>query len=64
MNTIILRKGDIEITAENWAPVRKKPVLAIRRGNTATKYASFNSKEAAEEFMDILAAFVGAKEIK
>jgi hypothetical protein len=37
--------------------LRKKPVLAVTKGNCATKYASFNSEKAAEEFMNILCDF-------
>ena len=63
MNTIIIRKGDVEIVAESWAPMRKKPVLAIRHGAQSVKFASFNNEESAEQFMDLLAKFVGAKEV-
>ena len=63
MNTIILRKGDVEIVAESWEPIRKKPVLAIRHGVQSIKFASFNNEEAAKQFMDLLAQFVGAKEV-
>ena len=61
MRTIILRKGDVEIVAEDRAPLRKKPVLAIRHGVHSIKFAIFNNEAAAEQFMDLLAQFVGAK---
>lgn len=61
MNTIILRKGDVEIVAESWKPFRKKPVLAIRHGAQSVKLASFNDEYAAETFMEFLAKFVGAE---
>ena len=43
----------------SYLPRRKKPCLIIRKGNTITKYASFNDDQAAKEFMDILANFMG-----
>ena len=62
MKRISITNGDVEIVAESWAPMRKKPVLAIMSGTTCVKYASFNSEESAESFMNLLAQFVGAKE--
>lgn len=55
--SISITDGEIKIGAENWEPLRKKPVLAVTKGNCATKYASFNSEKAAEEFMNILCDF-------
>lgn len=57
--SISITDGETKIGAENWSPLRKKPVLAVTKGNCATKYASFNSEKAAEEFMNILCAFIG-----
>ena len=52
----------VEVGAFSMEPYRKKPCLCVRDGNVLTKYASFNSAEAAHEFMEILRAFVGAGE--
>lgn len=41
----------------------KKPCLYIVEGNCFIKYASFNNEECAREFMEILAEFIGIKEI-
>lgn len=57
--SISITDGEIKIGAENWSPLRKKPVLAVTKGNCATKYASFNNVKAAEEFMNILCDFFG-----
>ena len=45
-------------------PYRKKLCLVVERGNTLTKYATFNNEEAAYEFMDIFAEFIGAEKIE
>lgn len=44
-------------------PYRKKPCLVVMQGNEIVKYASFNNKEAAQEFMDIFAIFLNAERI-
>ena len=49
----------VKIRIEKWSDVRKKPVLAVERGNTITKYASFNNEHSAVEFAKILAEFIG-----
>lgn len=52
-----IKKGDTSIEAVTIS-VYKKPCLCITKGNVLTKYASFNSEEAAWEFMQLLAEFV------
>lgn len=41
---------------------RKKPVIAVIEGNEMTVCGSFNSKDAAEIFMEKLAKITGAVE--
>ena len=45
-------------------PNRKKLCLVVSSGNCITKYATFNNEEAACEFMDIFADFIGAERIE
>ena len=40
-------------------PYRKKLCLTVDDGNVLIKYATFNNEESAEEFMRILAEFMG-----
>ncbi len=54
---IKIKKGDTCIEAVTIHRY-KKPCLCITEGNVMTKYASFHSKEAAEEFMQLLAEFI------
>ena len=54
---IKIKKGDTSIEAVAVS-VYKKPCLCIAKGNTLTKYASFNGKAAAEEFMQLLKEFI------
>ncbi len=42
-------------------PQRTKPCLCVEKGNCLTKYATFNNDLAANDFMEILAEFVGAR---
>lgn len=60
-NIKTITNGKIQISAEYWPDIRKKPVLAVYDMNAATitKYASFNNAEAAEQFMNILCDFIG-----
>lgn len=56
--TKILCVKDLDISIEasdsTFQPMRKKPTLAIRKGNQVTKVASFNNLHSAEFFMDSL----------
>ena len=45
-------------------PYRKKLCLVVEEGNTLTKYATFNNEEAAYEFMDLFADFIGVERIE
>ena len=45
-------------------PHKKKPCLVVEEGNTITKYATFNNEEAAYEFMDLFADFIGVERIE
>jgi hypothetical protein len=60
-NIMTITNGKIQISAEYWPDVRKKPVLAVfdPEAATVTKYASFSNEEAAEQFMKILCDFIG-----
>jgi len=53
----------VSIGVETEMPYRKKPCLVVKKGNTGTKYASFNNMESAQEFMNIFAEFVGAEKL-
>ena len=56
-----ITNGKIQIGAEYWPDVRKRPVLVVfdPEAATVTKYASFNNEESAERFMKILCDFIG-----
>ena len=43
---------------------RKKPCLCVEKGNTCTVYGSFIDIDRANEFMNELAALVGARNDK
>jgi hypothetical protein len=60
-NIMTITNGKIQISAEYWPDVRKKPVLAVYDPDAATvsKYASFNNEESARLFMNILCDFIG-----
>ena len=51
-----ISRNGITVSVEDWGPWRKLPVLAVRiDGENATyKVASFNSKETAEWFCEIM----------
>lgn len=42
-------------TKTMFQPIRKKPCLYVREGNTIYKIASFNDDEAMEEFWRVMA---------
>lgn len=60
--TIIQDKHGRKICAMHF-PYRKKICLAIydKHTNAYIKVATFNNDEAADEFMEYLARFIGAK---
>ena len=59
------RAGDKEIfIGISLIPNRKKMCLVVKEGNTLTKYATFNNDEAAMDFMNIFAEFIGAEKIE
>ena len=60
-NIMTITDGKIQISAEYWPDVRKKPVLAVfdPEAGTISKYASFNNEECARQFMEILCDFIG-----
>lgn len=57
----VLTDGNVKIGAYTF-PDRKRPVLAVEKGNTITCYGHFNSAESAENFMRELAILVKAAE--
>ena len=57
----VLRKGEMEIGAFK-VPGHKKPMIGVMTGNHVVCYGSFQSEDAAEAFMELLADFVGAKQ--
>lgn len=59
----VLRKGEIKIGAFN-DPRRKKPLLGVMTGNRVVCYGNFQSEDAADAFMELLADFVGAEQEK
>ena len=60
-NIMTITDGKVQISAEYWPDVRKKPVLCVfdKDAGTLTKYASFNNEESARLFMEILCDFIG-----
>lgn len=58
------KHNGIMISVENWSPIRKKPVLAVRFDGESHVYkvASFNDETTANWFCDIMAEFLGIKE--
>lgn len=56
----VLRKGEIEIGAFK-VPRHKKPMIGVMAGNRVVCYGSFQSEDAADAFMELLADFVGAE---
>ena len=52
--------GETSIGAFKF-PDRKKPCLCVRKGNEIVVYGTFNSDEVANDFMNELGKFLGAK---
>ena len=63
---MVIRKGGISI-GPSQIPGRKNPSLVVMQqtgeGTIVKPYASFKSREDADEFMKILADFVGAIQV-
>lgn len=58
------RTGDRKLTiGVSDMPYRKKLCLVVEEGNMLTKYATFNNEEAAYQFMDLFADFMGVERI-
>ena len=60
MAKVITYGGDVEIGVHMF-PDRKKPCICVQKGNHITIYGTFNSIESADNFMNELADFLGAK---
>ena len=60
MIKMTLQKGNMKIGAF-LAPGKKKPMIGVMIDNQVICYGHFNSRQAADDFMDELAEFVGAK---
>ena len=58
----MITNGEISIGVIDMKPARKRPSLCVIQGNVITRYASFTSESAADEFMEILANLTGAEE--
>ena len=61
MPRVLTVDGSVKIGAYLFAD-RKKPSLCVEKGNTCTVYGSFISIDKANEFMNELAALVGARD--
>ena len=60
MAKVITYDGDTKIGAYMF-PDRKKPCICVQKGNQIAIYGTFNSIESADNFMNELADFHGAK---
>ena len=56
----VLTDGKTKIGAYHF-PDRKKPCLCIEEGNSIVVYGHFSTFEGAEEFIERLGEFVGAR---
>lgn len=63
MPRVLTVDGSVKIGAYSF-PDRKKPCICVEKGNTCAVYGSFIDRDRAEEFMDELAALVGAIDYK
>lgn len=59
MPRVLTVDGSVKIGAYRF-PDRKKPCLCVEKGNVCTVYGSFIDLDRANEFMNELAALVGA----
>ena len=53
--------GNRSIVVMDMSPARKRPSLCVIEGNTITRYASFTSEAAGDEFINILSTMIGAQ---
>ena len=60
MQKVITNGGDTKIGAYKFAD-RKKVCKKKKKGNEVTIYGTFNSEYGANNFMDELGKFIGAK---
>lgn len=63
MPRVLTVDGSVKIGAYSF-PDRKRPCLCVEKGNTCVVYGSFIDIDRAKEFMDELAALVGARNDK
>lgn len=63
MPRVLTVDGSVKIGAYRF-PDRKKPCLCVEKDNTCTVYGSFIDTDRANEFMNELAALVGARDDK
>lgn len=61
MPRVLTADGSVKIGAYLFSD-RKKPSLCVEKGNTCTVYGSFIDLDRANEFMNELAALVGARD--
>ena len=59
MPRVLTVDGSVKIGVYQF-PDRKKPCLCVEKGNTCTVYGSFIDTNRANDFMNELAALVGA----
>ena len=61
---MIFKFGDMYVSVEDWNPIRKKPVLAVRfeGESSAYKVASFNDEVTAKWFCELLEERAGVKD--
>lgn len=60
MPRVLTVDGSVKIGAYSF-PDRKKPCLCVEKGNAVVVYGSFIDIDRANEFMNELAALVGAR---
>lgn len=58
--SLAITNGNVKICAVMF-PDRKKPMIAVQKGNVITCYGSFRSEESADRFIRELAEFFGLK---
>lgn len=63
MSKVLTVDGSVKIGAYRVLD-REKPCLCVEKGNTCLVYGSFIDLDRANEFMDELAALVGARDDK
>lgn len=60
MPKVLTKGGDTKIGAYKFAH-RKKPCLCIEKGNGIVVYGTFQNDKSADDFMNELGKFLGAK---